>query len=437
MKALVFNFLDSPPGSGKTTAIIRRVNECISKRSFEDDNKRFLIVTPYLSEVTDICSETACKEPIGIKSIDIKGLIRQGVDICCTHSLFLSFDTETLKLIQDSDKEYILVIDEELPVLSPITDRKTKYSSDNPNKIEMFALKDFKLACEGNLLIKDKETNQLLWNTEHDYNNDSKKAIFDNIKDRLHLYNLYFDDDASVIQVMKKEVWEVFSSVTFCSYRLKESYLAYYCQLLKIKIEWYHLRNHVITKGYLESKPDGLDRIIIFTPDDPNEVTERQYHVLHGITYSKSWYDTNFNTKTNEISKAAEVLRNAFRNWRNAKVPKDKRSKYYWTCYKGFEECLVDKNLSKRKWIPCNQKATDDYADCFVIGYLVNRFPNVNLKHFLNRRGIEINQKEVALSEFIQFLWRSNIRKKDSKENVYAFVPSKDLYNSFIKWRGY
>lgn len=52
MKDLVFNFLDSPPGSGKTTAIIRRVNECISKRSFEDDNKRFLIVTPYLSEVT-------------------------------------------------------------------------------------------------------------------------------------------------------------------------------------------------------------------------------------------------------------------------------------------------------------------------------------------------------------------------------------------------
>lgn len=118
-------------------------------------------------------------------------------------------------------------------------------------------------------------------------------------------------------------------------------------------------------------------------------------------------------------------------------MPKGQRNNYYWTSYKGFEDSLTDLHLSKKKWIPCNQKATDNYASCIAVGYLINRFPNVSLDHFLKRRGIKVNQKEIALSEFIQFLWRSNIRVKDSKEKIFAFVPSKQLYDSFLDWRGY
>ena len=118
-------------------------------------------------------------------------------------------------------------------------------------------------------------------------------------------------------------------------------------------------------------------------------------------------------------------------------MPKGQRNKYYWTSYKGFEDSLTDFHLSKKKWIPCNQKATDSYASCIAVGYLINRFPNTSLDHFLKRRGIKVNQEEIALSEFIQFLWRSNIRVKNSKEKIFAFVPSKQLYDSFLDWRGY
>ncbi len=440
MKDLVFNFLDSPPGSGKTTAIIKYVNECVSKRAFEDNNKRFLIVTPYTDELDDICSETACTQPITPKAQDIKRLIIQGVDICCTHSLFVSyFDTETLGLIKDSDKDYILIIDEELPVLSPITGNRRQYSKDKdlPKRITVFALKDFNLACEGMLLLKT-ENNRLKWNYNHDYSKDKEKSMFDEIEKRLQLYDLFKDDESSVIQVMKKEVWELFSSVTFCSYRLKESYLAYYCQLLNIRIKWYHLnKDHEITKGYLESKPEGLDRIELFTTDSPLSVNKRNYELLHDISYSKTWYTNNIDSSTGWLSDPARALFNEFRNWRENRVPKGKGNKYYWTCYKGFEDMVTGKKLSKKKWVACNIRATDDYSDCYTVGYLVNRFPNVSLEHFLSRRGINVNQKEIALSEFIQFLWRSNIRIKDSKEKVFAFVPSKELYDSFISWRGY
>ena len=349
------------------------------------------------------------------------------------------FDRETLKLLKDSPKEYELIIDEEISVMSPITSNIRVYSSDKdlPKRIIIFAIKDFNLACDANLLQKS-EDNLLKWNYNHDYSKDKEKSLFDEIEKRTQLYDLFADDKSAVIQVMKRETWESFSSVTFCSYRMKESYLAYYCQLQDIKIKWLHLDNaQVITEGYLEAKPKGLNRIVVFTTDNPNNVNQRNYKLLHDASYSKSWYQKNIDLKTGWLSESAKALRNELRNWRNRVMPKGQRDNYYWTSYKGFEDCLADSHLSKKKWVPCNKKATDNYASCTAVGYLINRFPNVSLDHFLKRRGIKVNQKEIALSEFIQFLWRSNIRKKDSNEKIFAFVPSKQLYDSFLEWRGY
>jgi len=439
VKDIVFNFLDAPPGSGKTTAIITHVIETTQERAIHDNNKRFLIVTPYLEEVDDICAATPCCQPVGTKTQEIKELIRQEKDICCTHALFLLFDRETLKLLKDCPKEYELIIDEEISVISPITDRVRAYSSDKdlPKRIIVFALKDFDLACDANLLQKT-EDNLLKWNYNHNYSKDKEKSLFDEIEKRTQLYDLFADDKSAVIQVMKRETWESFSSVTFCSYRMKESYLAYYCQLQDIKIKWLHLDNaQVITEGYFEAKPKGLNRIVVFTTDNPNNVNQRNYKLLHDASYSKSWYQKNIDLKTGWLSENAIALRNELRNWRNRVMPKGQRDNYYWTSYKGFEDCLADSHLSKKKWVPCNKKATDNYASCTAVGYLINRFPNVSLDHFLKRRGIKVNQKEIALSEFIQFLWRSNIRKKDSNEKIFAFVPSKQLYDSFLEWRGY
>lgn len=100
-KEIVFNFLDAPPGAGKTTAIVKHVIEKAQERTIQDNNKRFLIVTPYLDEVQDICAVTPCIQPVGTKTQEIKELIRQEKDICCTHALFLLFDRETLRLLKD------------------------------------------------------------------------------------------------------------------------------------------------------------------------------------------------------------------------------------------------------------------------------------------------------------------------------------------------
>ena len=81
-----FNIIDAPTGVGKTTALIDKVKKEASLFS----NKRFLIVTPFLSEVQRICKETGFSEPkyLGCSKRDsLKILLATGENICCTHSL--------------------------------------------------------------------------------------------------------------------------------------------------------------------------------------------------------------------------------------------------------------------------------------------------------------------------------------------------------------
>ena len=72
---------------------------------------------------------------------------------------------------------------------------------------------------------------------------------------------------------------------------------------------------------------------------------------------------------------------------------------------------------------------------CAVFFYPVcNRFFDVNCTNFLSQRAKEQNIPELefdndnyALSELLQFIWRSNVRVKDSDKPVYVWVPDKRM----------
>ena len=103
------------------------------------------MVTPFIDEVTRICKETACTAPIGNKSKDIQTLLADGENICCTHSLFNLFSTETLEIISTGGYSYSLIIDEEINVISDIMGNKTIRNKENPSLIESYSKKDFEI----------------------------------------------------------------------------------------------------------------------------------------------------------------------------------------------------------------------------------------------------------------------------------------------------
>ena len=102
-------------GSGKTFASINFINE--------STDRRFLYITPYLSEVQRIqtgCASMEFVEPAsyGTKFAHLKHLLAEGHNIVSTHALFRKFDAEAIELIRDQG--YTLVLDEVMDVVDTL-----------------------------------------------------------------------------------------------------------------------------------------------------------------------------------------------------------------------------------------------------------------------------------------------------------------------------
>ena len=62
---------------------------------------------------------------------------------------------------------------------------------------------------------------------------------------------------------------------------------------------------------------------------------------------------------------------------------------------------------------------------------LVNRYLNPFVKNFFTSNGIDVDEEGYALSEMLQFIWRSAIR--DGKE-IWIYIPSIRMRTLLKKW---
>ena len=177
-KTKTFKVIDSPTGKGNTNALINMINrETIS-------TKRFLIITPYLDEVDRICSKAACKQHIGMKRDDIKRLLADGYNVCCTHALCDLFDGNTKDILLNNGYSYTIIVDEEPQIVKGVIGSRCKRNKDNPAIIEKFAQKDYEMMLR-NGLITLAETNKLItWNYVNWYNSSkfNDKGIFESFR---------------------------------------------------------------------------------------------------------------------------------------------------------------------------------------------------------------------------------------------------------------
>ncbi len=98
--------VDARMGRGKTSAAIRYMNE-------NKESKRFLYITPRLSEVDRICEMCDFDNTDGdgeTKSSQMRKLMREGKNIAATHALFNHMNEETLNVV--AEMGYSLIIDE-------------------------------------------------------------------------------------------------------------------------------------------------------------------------------------------------------------------------------------------------------------------------------------------------------------------------------------
>jgi hypothetical protein len=101
-----------------------------------------------------------------------------------------------------------------------------------------------------------------------------------------------------------------------------------------------------------------------------------------------------------------------------------------WTVYKSASKKLKGARYS-RQWTPVNLKATNELVDKRSLAYLCNVHLHPSISNYFTSRDIPISNDLFALSELVQWLWRSQIRRGDP---IHVFIPSQRMRELLTSW---
>lgn len=404
--------VDSIMGSGKTTATIQMINRT-------DDDTHFLYITPYLDEVKrviDKCSQKRFKQPQnrkGSKMDDVRRLINKGENIVSTHALFKRFNQETIELAYINN--YILIMDEVADVVDIYTDRIYDGIEDRTITRE-----DVNTILEKYATV-DPDTKLLIW-TDDSY---PDNGVFGEIKKLSKLESLTVHNDTLFLWLFPVKVFQAFKKVYILTYLFDSQVQKYYYDLFNIKYEKKAAKQHIGTGykfiEYSEEKQNinninYKELINIVDNEKMNMIGEFEY------TLSTSWYKK---ASKETLGKLKKNMLNFFMN-----ISKTKSNQNIWTTFKDYKTALSGKGYTKG-FVPLNARATNEYRECTAVAYTVNRYLNPNIKTYFTSKGIEVDEDEYALSEMLQFIWRSAIREGNP---ITVYVPSKRMRDLLQSW---
>ena len=80
---------------------------------------------------------------------------------------------------------------------------------------------------------------------------------------------------------------------------------------------------------------------------------------------------------------------------------------------------------------PCNARASNEYADCHNLAYMVNVFVNPFIIRWFSDHGINVDEEAYALSQLLQWIFRSAIR---NDESINLYLPSSRMRRLLEDW---
>lgn len=386
--------VDARMGRGKTRAAIQYMNE--------HHDERFMYVTPYLKEVDRICKSCGFVQPSekrNSKLTDLKRLLRNRDSVAITHSLYSMLDEGALDVVRKG--EYRLIIDE-----SPMAIQQN-----------LVTLQDYSLVNEKLVRAMD-DTGRLSWIAP------KYDGMFNGFRKKVEANLVYFMD-RSIIELMNPALLLSFKDVTLLTYMFSNQYMRAYMDLFKIP---YNIGG-IDTASGIPRFTDLPDNPPPANFDDLIDVCDNPRLTAFGeeaFTLSHSWYQKAAKYNPSEIKSARNLLRWCFNN------SKGRSADFMWTCYKEEAPKLFgDRNRFARSFVQSMEKATNDYRDRNVLVYMVNVFCDPDILRFFSHNDIEFDQNGFALSNMVQWIWRSAIRENKS---IKVYIPSKRMRTLFTDW---
>lgn len=388
--------VDSIMGSGKTSWSIQYINESISER--------FLYITPFLDEADRICENTrkTFYRPdyrYGSKLDSVNELLAQQVDIASTHELFKRMDENSKDFIAFGN--YTLILDEVLSVIEPY---------DNIRNDDMRLLKD-----SGCITID--ENGFVIWNKE--------KANYDTRYNEIKV----LAENLSLIYVNKKlllwryppEIFSLFDNVYILTYLFDASILKAYFDLHHIEYEKKSIvkeENEYKLADYFVPNTAKYKDLINVYEGKLNENLPQKINCL-----SKTWYTSKSNV--NHIKQLKHNLFNFFKNQLHANA-----DTIIWTTFKDYVSKLKGCGYTNG-FVACNCRSTNEYRSRYNLAFCVNVYLHPGVSQFFKQKGIVMNEELYALSEMIQWIWRSRIR---NEEEINIYIPSSRMRKLLISW---
>lgn len=404
--------IDSPMGFGKTSYLIQMINE-------DKENNKYIYITPFLDEVTRI--EVSCKgkkfyQPTnkaknGSKLESLKQLINKGKNIVSTHALFSMADEELTTLIKTHG--YTLILDEVMNVVEQVE----RITRDDINT----------LINENHIEIEEEPYNKVVWKSA------GYDGRFNDIKQMAYNDSLFYVNNSLMIWSLPVNVFKVFETIYISTYMFDAQIQKYYYDYFGLKYTYYHVVHNENKYSIVETINNDYDKefknkakSLIKIIDNPRLNAIGDYYTYNNVEYksalSKSWYEK-YKQDDVMINALKKNLSNFFR-----KQCADKSELNMWTTFKDFQSKVKGKGYTKG-FIPLNSRATNQYSHKTNCAYVINRYLNPFYKHFFQQRGILVDEDKFALSEMLQWIWRSAIRN-DQFINLY--IPCERMRNLLI-----
>lgn len=384
--------VDSLMGTGKSTYFINYMKN--------NKNTKYIYITPFLSEIQRLLKEIpSFREPkhLGEGKLDnLHTLLINDYNIATTHALFKMSTEETIELINAG--EYTLILDESMDVVDTFDITKDDYELLIQNKV-----------------IEVDEDKIVHW---LDDNYEGKFNFFKKMCKNGTVIELKRTKEVSfLVWSFSIDAFKCFKEIYILTYLFDASMMKHYFEMMNVDYQKYAIQDYELIPFEQKQPYDksNYKKLINIYQGKLNKIGDKR------TALSLNWFKKNPNLR--------KKLKNNIYNYFQHQV-KAKSNTIIWTTFKSMKHHLKGKGYTK-SFLSCNARATNDYKDRYNLAYCCNRFLSPDYVKYFAMHNVEVDEDLYALSEMLQWIWRSRIREG---KPINIYIPSKRQRDLLLWW---
>lgn len=401
--------LDGMSGIGKTTGIIQWMDDNLSEK--------YLYTSPLFSEVERVVNELPMSEfvipeenfnnKISTIEFELLSYLQDERNIAFTYELFRQMTEEHFNLIKE--KGYILIMDEGCNLIR--------------SSIDGYSLDDIKLLLNHKSIELDQEDfGRIHWVDEE--NRRLKNFAYTEFMNLCDMEMLYFSphsrDGLSI--PIPIGLMPFLKRMIVIGTRFEHSVMNIFLKMKGIDVVPF---TEVKFKEFDKNLARSLIEILPFVNDKLDNISN---------AFSPNWYENSIYFDIDYVEKVISSI---------CKKQKATKNDVMWTAYEKFSlpydtdwRWLDPKPYSASEksngcWLKYNETSTNIYSHKWMLVHALNSSHTHNLLIYSQCYKFPIDNDELALSEVIQWIWRSRIR---NNEPIKICFMAKRIENLFVNW---